>query len=452
MTSDPIRPMKVELRSVKEEFKAGPFRLLTYTTAHETYRGTMHPFPWIVFERGNSVSVILYKRDTQEVVLVRQFRAPTLRLQANGHGYELRDDGQRNDGQLDETIAGMPKPGESYEDCAIRETYEETGYRVKPNRLRLISQFFVSPGGTSERIYLYYAEVNSEDHDPKRDKEIAGNKREGESILVRHIKVSDFFDNFTRPDMVVDSKVLIASMLVRETLNDRPDAATQVAPLGRKRYVLKRQPEFSIVIRTGDMRRIDDVDGWVNSENTDMEMDRFVGKSVSSLIRYEGAVKDAKERVIDDTIGDALKKKMRGRFGSIIGTVHDTTPGDLKKKNVKRLFHVAAVQGHTGQRPRADLHQIASVTKKALLAVEDRSNSYITAKCASALLPMIGTGDAGLTTEEAFPKIVEGVLAFFDEKKRKSYLKTVHVSAYKQRDVEAAYNYLDQSEDFEARD
>ena len=48
---------------------------------------------------------------------------------------------------------------ESPEEAIRREVLEEIGYNV--SRLEHVSTFYVSPGGSSERIILYYAEVES---------------------------------------------------------------------------------------------------------------------------------------------------------------------------------------------------------------------------------------------------------------------------------------------------
>ena len=43
----------------------------------------------------------------------------------------------------------------------IREIEEEIGYRVRKSALKRIGMFYVSPGGTSERIVLFYARVKA---------------------------------------------------------------------------------------------------------------------------------------------------------------------------------------------------------------------------------------------------------------------------------------------------
>src|SRR5262249_28300157 len=86
--------------------------------------------------------------------MVDQFRVPTLIARR-------RDNPATTDGWITEAVAGMIAPGETAEQAIIRETLEETGYRI--NKPELICKFFSSPGGTSERIFLYFSEVSEVD-------------------------------------------------------------------------------------------------------------------------------------------------------------------------------------------------------------------------------------------------------------------------------------------------
>ncbi|MGV3618820.1 MAG: NUDIX domain-containing protein [Fimbriimonas sp.] len=99
-----------------------------------------------VLERGDAVGVLVYHRERNEILLVRQLRAPVLR-----HG----------EAWIDEIVAGMVDPGESPEEAAIREMEEEVGFR--PRELRPLGSIYGSPGGTSERIWIFYAEISDSD-------------------------------------------------------------------------------------------------------------------------------------------------------------------------------------------------------------------------------------------------------------------------------------------------
>lgn len=62
---------------------------------------------------------------------------------------------------LVEIVAGMIDPGESPEQAAEREVEEEIGYR--PRALHPMGSMVGSPGGLSEKVWLYYAEVSEEE-------------------------------------------------------------------------------------------------------------------------------------------------------------------------------------------------------------------------------------------------------------------------------------------------
>lgn len=66
-------------------------------------------------------------------------------------------------------------------------------------------------------------------------------------------------------------------------------------------YDVSAENRERIGIVIGDLRNVDFVDIWVNSENVDMQMSRFHERSVSGLIRYEGAQRDQAGRVITNT-------------------------------------------------------------------------------------------------------------------------------------------------------
>ena len=55
-----------------------------------------------------------------------------------------------------EIPAGTIEPGERPHECALRELEEETGYRA--GKITKVLEFYVSPGYTTEKIYLYKAE------------------------------------------------------------------------------------------------------------------------------------------------------------------------------------------------------------------------------------------------------------------------------------------------------
>ena len=137
---------KVEIENKRVLFK-DIFTITETNLRFEQFNERMsQPTRRLVFERGDSVAALLLNRDTQHVILIEQFRYPT---------YE------KGPGWLCEVVAGMIDEGEQPEDAMRREIHEEIGYQA--HELTHIATFYVSPGGSSERILLYYAEVGTAD-------------------------------------------------------------------------------------------------------------------------------------------------------------------------------------------------------------------------------------------------------------------------------------------------
>jgi ADP-ribose pyrophosphatase len=121
------------------------FRVDEATLSFERFDGSMSPrVRRLVFERGDSAAALVFERDANVLLFTEQFRFPAYR---KGEGWPL------------ELMAGMVEEGETPEATVRRECEEELGYR--PGNLEPVATFFVSPGGSSERIHLFYAEVTA---------------------------------------------------------------------------------------------------------------------------------------------------------------------------------------------------------------------------------------------------------------------------------------------------
>ncbi len=100
-----------------------------------------------ILERGNAVAVIAYDPILDRLVMVEQLRIGA-----------YVPDSERSPWLL-EFIAGMVEEGEDFVEVARRESQEEAGIHF--NRLRYVLSFWVSPGGMTERIHLFVAQVDS---------------------------------------------------------------------------------------------------------------------------------------------------------------------------------------------------------------------------------------------------------------------------------------------------
>ena len=114
---------------------------------------------------GAQVSAVLpYDPDNKKIVLIQQFRPGTM--------------SRNNDNYLDEIVAGIIDQGETPEETAIRECFEETGCRAK--NLRAIQGYFPAPGSSESFYHLFLGEVVA----PSKEI-IKGLENENEDILVK---------------------------------------------------------------------------------------------------------------------------------------------------------------------------------------------------------------------------------------------------------------------------
>jgi len=126
----------------------GFFRLDAYTVEHDRFDGGKQTIVREHLERGDAVAVLLYDAARDAVLFIEQFRI----------GPAVRSDTGEHDAWLIEIVAGMVDEGETPETCARRECVEEAGYA--PETLRSLGCYYATPGGSSERIYLYMGEVD----------------------------------------------------------------------------------------------------------------------------------------------------------------------------------------------------------------------------------------------------------------------------------------------------
>ena len=95
-----------------------------------------------VYDRGNGAVILLYNLTKKTVVLIRQFRLPTY---LNGN----------TSGMVIEACAGL-LDAENPEECIIRETEEETGYRL--SSVKKVFQSYMSPGSVTEILHFFIGE------------------------------------------------------------------------------------------------------------------------------------------------------------------------------------------------------------------------------------------------------------------------------------------------------
>lgn len=363
------------------EHKSKTFRIDELTVESEEHP----PIQWASFERGDAVAALIVNTDTNHVILVEQFRPPIAAKE--GPGYKLV-----------ETVAGMIRQNEEVLDSLRREIEEETGYLLNYNTktgglegAELISEFYPSAGGCSEKIYLFYVEINS--HTPKSAG--GGMVDQGEFIEPVLLPLRDFFDTIHRGEFK-DPKLIIAGMwLEKRWANRRTDKRH------KQEFELKNSkssgPRRIVGYYAGDIGDVRDVDVWVNSTNTEFLMDSIHHNTLSARIRLLGA-KIAGNMIEEDLIQRAIDLRLGIGKGMEIGNVLDTEAGSLTKShNVRRLLHVATAKWRVnGDRFENTPPIITDLVKCVTRTLEtcDRLNSGIDSRFRrtyrSIILPLFG--------------------------------------------------------------
>lgn len=127
---------------------------------------------WEAVKVHDSVSILLWHRDKNAFVLVKQLRPAILNANPNnGYMYELCA------GIIDKNIPDI--------EIAKEEIFEECGYDVPIQNLQKVSTFFTSVGISGSKQTLYYAKID------ESMKVSDGGGLEEEEIEVVYLDVAD---------------------------------------------------------------------------------------------------------------------------------------------------------------------------------------------------------------------------------------------------------------------
>lgn len=146
------------------------YKIIEGRIRYDTFGGGSNTVRHLAFDRGDSVAILLLEKESKNLLFANQFRYPTCK---------------HNDNWIVEIVAGRLESGENPTEGIKREVLEELGYKI--DSLEKIYTFYTSPGGCTERIFLFYAEVSEDDK-----KEIGGGaEQEDEDIQMVRIPISE---------------------------------------------------------------------------------------------------------------------------------------------------------------------------------------------------------------------------------------------------------------------
>ncbi|MFC0118038.1 ADP-ribose diphosphatase [Pseudoalteromonas xiamenensis] len=123
----------------------GFFKIDAYYFKHALFDGGMsETIRREILERGHAVAVLPYDPQTDSVLLIEQIRIGAMV--------------SKDSPWLLECIAGMAEGSDDYEGVARKEAKEEAGLEL--DELHYMTSYLSSPGGTTERLYLYIAKAD----------------------------------------------------------------------------------------------------------------------------------------------------------------------------------------------------------------------------------------------------------------------------------------------------
>lgn len=179
--------MKFKVLNIEWEYN-GFFNFRKLKVEYDKFNGAKGIKNVEVFDRGDSAAILLYEQDTKSIILTNQFRYPTTK---------------HSSGWLNELVAGKIENSETGQQSIKREIQEEIGYEVK--NVELIGDYYLSPGGTTEKIYIYFSEVRS----TQKTLEGGGKLEESEDIETVKIPLAEIA-NLLITNRIRDAKTAIA--------------------------------------------------------------------------------------------------------------------------------------------------------------------------------------------------------------------------------------------------
>ncbi|MDA8693379.1 NUDIX domain-containing protein, partial [Saprospiraceae bacterium] len=141
-----------------------------------------------IYVKDSGACILLYNPKQKTVILTRQFRLPTY---LNGD----------EDGMMIEVCAGL-LDGENPENCIIKETEEETGYRI--SNIQKIYESYMSPGAVTEVVHFFIAEYDQN----MKVSEGGGLESEQEDIEVLEMQFDKSY-NMISTGEITDAKTIM---------------------------------------------------------------------------------------------------------------------------------------------------------------------------------------------------------------------------------------------------
>ena len=135
------------MENVIEDFTLEPLVKPNFVKAAlVTYKQNGIKKSWEIIESHNSVAILIYHKERDSFVLVKQFRPPVYHRNGDGMTIEL--------------CAGLIDKEKSLEQIAKEEIEEECGFSVPLERIERITKVLSAVGTSGSEQVIYYTEVD----------------------------------------------------------------------------------------------------------------------------------------------------------------------------------------------------------------------------------------------------------------------------------------------------
>ena len=135
------------MKNIIEDFTLEPLTQPNFVKAAlVTYKQNGIKKSWEIIESHNSVAILIYHKERDSFVLVKQFRPPVYHRNGDGMTIEL--------------CAGLIDKEKSLEQIAKEEIEEECGFAVPLEKIERITKVLSAVGTSGSEQVIYYAEVD----------------------------------------------------------------------------------------------------------------------------------------------------------------------------------------------------------------------------------------------------------------------------------------------------
>ncbi|ACY96974.1 MULTISPECIES: Appr-1-p processing domain-containing protein [Thermomonospora] len=205
-------------------------------------------------------------------------------------------------------------------------------------------------------------------------------------------------------------------------------------------------PELPVTLHFMPVEMVRGVDVIVSSENVYLEISKLFRSSLSAALRRAAARISETGEILDDVIQRELTQWMRkhGRFGLPVaaGTVAPTTPGEMARAGVRRLYHAAVAVPRMGGDAYDITPEAVARAVRNVFHLAEQERERFDPPLRSIAFPLFGAGRGGLD-----PAVSFGYLwaALEREIGGRSGHWDLHLITRSRRDAEAVVRLLDRN-------